>query len=326
MKIAVIGCGSIGRRHIGNFLALGHDVIAFNRGETRRKAVEKEFLIETYADVDEMLSAPDLDSIIICSPNNMHILDALNAAKYGYNLFIEKPLSLCGEDISPLQSQIEKYNSICHIACNMRFHFGPEKLKKILELEELGEVAFCNVWGGMHLPDWHPEEDYREMYSAKKILGGGVVLDFIHEIDLVLWYFGIPLQVVAFLENSGCLEIETEDVADILMNYNNFQLNMHLDYLQKPFQRGIRIVGEKGWAEWDLTRDGVEVYLYAEAKSHWHSYPTSWNNNEMYLKQARYFVDCVQSNRTSFSSLESGSQAMAVASRIFSSAQQLKIC
>ena len=72
---------------------------------------------------------------------------------------------------------------------------GPALIKSVLEKKKLGRIVWAGLWGGMHLPSWHPEEDYRTMYSALSHLGGGVVNDFIHELDLILWLFGKPKSV-----------------------------------------------------------------------------------------------------------------------------------
>ena len=62
--------------------------------------------------------------------------------------------------------------------------------------------------------------------------------------------FGEPLEVAGMVSHSGWLNIETEDVADGLLRYpKGLQVSLHVDYLQKPFQRGIRIVGDMGWVE-----------------------------------------------------------------------------
>ena len=71
MRFLVIGCGSIGRRHIGNLLALGHEVVAWNRGEERRQSAARDFNIPVYADLNEMLDESTADAAVICSPNNM---------------------------------------------------------------------------------------------------------------------------------------------------------------------------------------------------------------------------------------------------------------
>ena len=97
----------------------------------------------------------------------------------------------------------------------------------------------------MSLPHWHPEENYLDMYSSKKKLGGGVLLDIIHEIDLVNWFFGKCKNIIGRAYNSKTLKIETEEVADFIFLYNDKNVCVHLDYLQYPFSRSIKIVGKK---------------------------------------------------------------------------------
>ncbi len=109
MKVAIIGCGSIGRRHISNFLTLGCDVIAYNRSKTRRDVVKKLYKISTYDNLNEIaLLQPDL--AVICSPNIFHLDHSLYFAKKKINLFIEKPLSLIDQNLTKLKSIAKKNN------------------------------------------------------------------------------------------------------------------------------------------------------------------------------------------------------------------------
>lgn len=299
MKFGVIGCGSIGRRHIKNLLAKGHDVIAWNRGEERRKLVEKEFGIKTFTDKSEFLKEA-LDGVLICSPNNIHQEDMNLVAPRDLNMFIEKPIATELQPLLKTQELIKNKKLITHIGSNMRFHFGPKTIKEILDSGSLGKLVSANVWGGMRLTDWHPNEDHREMYSAKKSLGGGVVFDFIHEIDLVAWMLGFPKTVAATCFNSGVLEIETEEVADVLMKYpSGLTVNIHLDYLERPFTRGMKIIGENGWAQWDLRKPFVEKYLFSKNKLEKIDYPQGYDKNDMYLAQQQYFCDCINTGEPS---------------------------
>ena len=73
------------------------------------------------------------------------------------------------------------------IGCQLRYHSGLSYIK-ILEKKTLGKIysVFCDV--GEHLPYWHPNENYKKSYAAKKARGG-VVLTLIHEIDYLYWLF-----------------------------------------------------------------------------------------------------------------------------------------
>src|SRR5947209_4960132 len=71
-----------------------------------------------------------------------------------------------------------------------------------------GRVSAVRLWFGSWLPDWRPNVDYRTTYSARANLGGGVLLDAIHELDLCLWLLGgEPVDVIgAVVGRFGPLE------------------------------------------------------------------------------------------------------------------------
>lgn len=325
MKIAVIGCGSIGRRHIGNLLVLGHEVIAWNRGDKRREFVAKNFDIPVYDNLDMMLNEVDLESVVICSPNSFHLEHATKAINKGLHLFIEKPIAITLEGLDEIAREANNRSLVSHVGANMRFHFGPASINKYIKSGKLGRPLWAHFWGGMHLPDWHPDEDYRQMYSASKVLGGGVVLDFIHEIDLIRWMFGDPLQLAAMVGKSGWLELETEDIADIIFAYpQGMQVSLHLDYLQRPFQRGIRVVGDKGWVQWDLVKQTIEWFDHETREASISEYPNGYEHNNMYIEQMKYFLTCIQNNEISNSDISAGKSALELALKIKQSAKNNK--
>lgn len=314
MRFVVIGCGSIGNRHIGNLISLGHEVVAYNRGQARREVVAARHRVPVFADLNEMFDAFPAHAAVVATPQMLHLEFALAAARRGLHLFIEKPLSHSLEGFDELASEVEAAGLVSHVGANMRFHFGPKSVHSLILDGTVGRPLWAFLWGGMHLPDWHPDEDYREMYSAKKSMGGGVVMDFIHELDLALWLFGKPDRLAAMVSHSGWLEIETEDVADILMGYlQGLQVSVHLDYLQKPFQRGIRVVGERGWVQWDLAAQTVSWFVYKTGVVHQAKYPDGYDHNTMYIEQMQYFVNCIKNEKQSESDIGAGRAALEVA-------------
>tara|TARA_B110000027_G_scaffold133328_2_gene161525 strand:+ start:596 stop:1579 length:984 start_codon:yes stop_codon:yes gene_type:complete len=325
MKFAVIGCGSIGQRHIGNLIELGQDVVAWNRNKVRRNLVENKFGIKTYSNLDEMLDIKDLGASVICSPSSLHFIHASKVINKNLNLFIEKPLAINLEGLDTIEYEAKKKGLISHVGTNMRFHFGPALIKKHLEKETIGKVLWANFWAGMYLPDWHPEEDYRNMYSAKKELGGGAVMDFIHEIDLICWMFNKPSKLAAIIGQSGWLDLETEDIADVIMSYpKGLKLNLHIDYLQRPFQRGIHLVGDKGWIKWDSSLKNVVIHFNNSHKVVNESYPSGYKHNNMYMEQMKYFLKCLAEKKQSKSDIQEGRKALELALAIKKSSENNK--
>ena len=322
MRFAVIGCGSIGRRHIGNLLDLGCEVVAYNRGAERREAAARDFGIVTYADRDAMLRGSGADMAVVCSPNSCHLDDMRAVVAAGCHLFIEKPLAVDEAGLREIDSSIRCRNLFTHVGSNMRFHHGPATVRTLLEEGRIGRPLWAQLWGRMYLPDWHPAEDHRQMYSAQKALGGGAALDFIHEIDLALWLFGLPQRIAGMMGNTGHLRIETEEVADILLGYDGgFQANIHVDYLEKPFQRGIRVLGETGWLVWDLSNGRVTHYSYETERHTDFVEPQGYSKNAMYVAQFEYVIARLTDSLPSESDFRAGWNALRVVDRAMRAAQ-----
>ena len=163
------------------------------------------------------------------------------------DLFIEKPLTHRPEGIAELAGLLKRHNCVSLVGCNMRFHPGPAQVKRFIEEGRLGKVLFARIHAGSYLPEWRPGTDYRQNYAAKAETGGGCMLDCIHEIDLARWYLGEVEEVMACAAHLSRLEIDTEDYAFLLLRHENGAVSeVHLDYLQRSYERGCQIAGEQG--------------------------------------------------------------------------------
>ena len=293
-RFLVIGCGSIGSRHIGNLLTLGEkDLLAFDLHEARRRKVASVFGIETVCRLEEAWERrPNV--ALVAVPTSLHVPIALEAARRGCHLFIEKPLSHNKETVSTLLEVVKEKGLVTLVGCNMRFHPGLLKVKQLLEQDAIGRVVAARVEVGQYLPDWHPSEDYRRMYSAQAELGGGVVLDAIHELDYIRWMLGEVAQVACFAGKLSHLAIETEDTAAILLRFVSGAIGeIHLDYVQRVYSRSCHLIGDEGTIRWDYSAG--EVKWYSADKGDWRVFgePPGWEPNVMYLDEMRHFLRCL---------------------------------
>lgn len=294
MRLLVIGCGSMGKRHIGNLLALNAGrIVTFDSSPDRRRETQSRFPVDI---VDRLEDAWELSpgAALITAPTSMHVPLALQAAKRGCHLFIEKPLSHRLEEIDELLRAVRAQGLVTLVGCNLRFHPGLLKIKQLLNRGTIGRVVAARVEVGQYLPDWHPGEDYRQGYSAQKGLGGGVILDAIHEIDYVRWMLGDVEAVSCFTAKLGDLEIDTEDTAAILLRISGGAIaEMHLDYIQRTYSRSCHIIGTEGTIRWDYTTG--QVRWYTAAAQCWEVFvnPPGWEPNQMYLDELQHFLGCL---------------------------------
>src|SRR5207244_10343135 len=101
------------------------------------------------------------------------------------------------------------------------FHPGPAKVKQLLDQDSIGRILFARLHSGSYLPGWRPTQDYRASYSANARMGGGCILDCIHELDLARWYLGDVAEVFALAEHLSSLQLDVEDMAFLLCRHQN---------------------------------------------------------------------------------------------------------
>jgi predicted dehydrogenase len=293
-RMLVVGCGSIGKRHIGNLLKLeaGEIYACDVRAERRAEAAER-CGIETFANLSDAL-AREPQAIVVAVPPSLHIPVALEAAERGCHLFIEKPLAAGTERVGDLLDIVKRRRLTALVGCNMRFHPGLRRVKDLLDADGVGTVFTARAAFGQYLPDWHPYEDYRAGYSARRDLGGGIILDAIHEIDYLRWLAGEIQSVACFAGRLSSLEIETEDTAALLLRFANGALGeLHVDYIQRAYSRGAEIIGEKGTIRWDYAARAVRWYSADDRRWRVFDDPESWEPNDMYLDEMRHFLRCL---------------------------------
>ncbi|MCJ7766964.1 Gfo/Idh/MocA family oxidoreductase [Candidatus Bathyarchaeota archaeon] len=326
LRFLVIGCGSIGKRHIKNLLALGaKNLLVYDTRQDRLAEARSELNVDTVDNLDHAWEK-EPEVVLITTPTSSHVSLALQAAHRNCRLFIEKPLSDRLEGINELIEVVRKQNLISLIGCNMRFHPGILAVRSLLSDGAIGHVVAARAEAGYYLPDWHPWEDYRSSYSAKKELGGGIILDAIHEIDYMRWILGEVTAVVCFAGRLSSLEIDTEDVAAMVLRFASGAIGeIHLDYVQRTYSRTCEIIGEEGTIRWDY--GAGEVRLYRADTREWQVFadPTGWEPNRMYVDEMRHFLRCLTGEEKSTLDIFEATRVLEVALQAKTSAETGKV-
>lgn len=311
--VLIAGFGSIGQRHARNLLALGvRRIGAFDPEPSRRKAAE-ELGIATFAALEGALDAhPSV--VFVCTPPAFHVEVAAAAAERGCHLFIEKPLSDRVDGVDELVDAVRRQRLASMVACNLRFHPGLGLVKELLEDAVAGRVVAVRAEFGQYLPDWHPREDYRRTYSATASLGGGVILDAIHEIDYCRWLMGEVDAVACFAGKLSGLEVETEDVAALLLHFSRGAIGeIHVDYVQRAYSRTFQVIGDAGTLRWDY--GSGETKWYTAATQQWRSTrnPEGWEPNRMYVDELRHFLECFERGTPTMCDVSEGRRVLEIA-------------
>lgn len=321
MKFLIAGFGSIGRRHFRNLRTLGEKDVLFYR--TRSSSLPDEelngFSVET--DLQTAL-AHQPDAVIVANPTALHLDVAIPAAAAGCHLLLEKPISHSLARVTELQAALESGGGQALVGFQYRFHPGLQQAARLLASGELGQPLAARAHWGEYLPDWHPWEDYRQGYSARSDLGGGVVLTLSHPFDYLRWLLGDVHALWASTRRSGQLEIEVEDQAEVGLEFASGVLaSVHLNYLQQPSAHWLEVVCSKGLLHWDAPSGALYVQP-AEGGAQEFLVPPDFDRNDMFLDEMRHFIAVAHGETTPRCTLDDGIQAQQIVEAVHRSAAE----
>ena len=258
---AVIGYGSIGRRHVRLLESLGCSVAVVSRREVDHRPAFKS--------IPEALRSFRPDYVVVANETSAHAsaVEELVAGGFAGRLLVEKPSA--GASANGLRTAAVGYN--------LRFH----PVLKALADEIGGErLISMQIYCGQYLPDWRPGSDYRESYSADPARGGGALRDLSHELDYLLWLGGEWQRVAALGGRFGALEIRSDDTWGLLLELARCPVaSVQVNYLDRPGRRQLVVNTARHTYFADLvrstlTRDGEEREFKVE-------------RDELYLAQHR---------------------------------------
>lgn len=325
MKFLIAGLGSIGRRHLKNLTALGERDILLYR--THKSTLPDEELSGFQVETELAAAlAHKPDAVIISNPTAHHLNIAIPAAEAGCHLLIEKPISHTWDRVEELQSAVEKSGSRVLVGFQFRFHPGLLRISSLLAEEAIGRPLSVRAHWGSYLPDWHPWENYRKGYSSRSEMGGGVVLTLCHPLDYLHWLLGDISAIWAWAGQMGDLELDVEDSAEIGLRFENGVIgSVHLDYLQRPPDHHLEIIGTQGTLRWDNS-DGA-VNLFQAESGQWETFPApdGFERNQLFLSEMRHFIQVISGEADPTCNLLDGITALGLALGVLESSRQSRI-
>lgn len=297
-SLLIVGCGSIGTRHARNAKALGvESIILCDPNSERRGTLAKELGATAVASVEEALAAnSQLTGAVIATPSVMHPTHARFCIERGVPVFVEKPLGASRDGLQELVKEAKKRNLVTMMGQSYRFHPGLIALKKLLEDGVVGKVEHALYDLSQYLPDWHPNEDYRKEYAARKSMGGGVLLTSMsHSVDTIEWLFGEIKQIAGWKLRVGELELE-EGVEDTVYcqfyTEKNIAVNASSDFLTRHPSHAIKIIGSTGIIEVDFIAHKISVH----SVGHDPVISTyTFDGNALYVEELKHFLSLIQS-------------------------------
>lgn len=231
MVIAVIGAGSIGRRHVDNLQALGADVRGIPWREFNRFEFEKR---------------RDINGIVIATATDVRLELVQMAAEMNTPVYVEKPLHWTLEGVAEIYDTLGDLAHRSMLGVMARYH----PVVQALAGQDLSDVYGFTFEIGHDVRQWRKDWSFPKSYAAKA-QGGGVLLDLCHELDMAKALF--PDLTVDHVTSVGHADFDGVDFASrIALSGDGCSGTVAMDYLSPVSIRRSDLNGTGGTRSLDL--------------------------------------------------------------------------
>lgn len=216
VRIAVIGAGLIGRKHIDYVVACPDaELVAIADPDPAAEALATTHGAMWWGDVAEMLAAGGIDGAIVATPTASHEPIGLQCVEAGVPAIIEKPISHTLASAERLNTAAEARGVKILTGHHRRYNPWVTEAKRLIDAGALGRVVGVSAMFACCKPPSYFDMDWRRGPA-----GGPVLINLIHDVDLLRAVIGEISEVTA-LTSSAARGFETEDTAVINLRFEN---------------------------------------------------------------------------------------------------------
>jgi predicted dehydrogenase len=314
MRVAVVGLGSIGRRHVRIIQEFFPDIkIIVVRREESSYVFEEQYAEKVLTETSDAISEK-LDAAIIASPATKHVEQAIDFISNSIPVLIEKPLSNLYREALRLRelksANLTSWNRSL-VGYVLRYYPPYERVKKILQRPYYGAMRSVRVEVNSYLPEWRPEYNYLNTVSAKKELGGGVLRELSHELDYINKLFGPIGTATGWKNEFSTLHIDADEHVELLMvGVNELPISVKLDFAtQAPAYRRLIIDFEYATIELDFINSKVSVKTPSKPIE---VEEFEVERNQMFYSQFNHFLEVIKTHESPECTLDEGIEVMAI--------------
>jgi predicted dehydrogenase len=345
--LGVIGCGEQGRQNLRAFMACDDvEIAALCDVDTQHLELAAQLVAEaerpaprTYRDFRHVIDRPDIDAVVIATPDHWHALPFIAACETGKDIYCEKPTSHSFVEAKAMLAAARHFKRVVQVGTMQRSMRHFQQALDFVHSGRLGQITLCRAWNvhgiaddqwvhglGRQTPTTPPPEldwdfwlgpapahgyapnrahfDWRNFFDY----GGGMMTDWgVHMIDTVL--LGMRESDPTTIFSHGGIfarrdDRETPDTMQTVYQFPNWLLQWETRLangrgLDGGAKHGAEFIGTKG----TLIVDRQGYHFFPEDKNNTDGPPRALVNQPN--PHWQQFVDCVKSRGTPRSDIES---------------------
>lgn len=284
-RCSIIGFGSMGKKHAINARELGLSVKYWDPDEELHE-------LEFESARSELDALEWCDFAVIASPPQFHTPNLNSAIFAGKPCLVEKPVSNSVVGLERIATIAEERDIVVSVGQNLRYHPAVDYGKACIAASELGNISSSVSIGASYLPNWRPNKNFRDNYTADP-LSGGVLFDWVHEVDLLFYLLGEMTPHSAVAQQDGPLKLGSDEQISVTLTGQEGKIfsNLLLSYLVNPPLRKTTIMGDDGVLEIDIICRKVSVFSMNFSLTEQIDF--GGTHNDDYMEELKCFIACL---------------------------------
>ena len=268
LGFAIVGCGMIARFHAralaevpGSRLAA---LVSRSEGSANKFADELGLAPALCTSLGQALKLPGVDAVIITTPSGAHAEPAIEAARAGKHVVVEKPLEITAERCDRIIEACRRAGVLLCTIFPSRFGDANLALKAAVDAGRFGRLTL----GETACKWWRSQAYYDEggWKGTQALDGGGALMNqAIHNVDLLLWLMGPVARVSGFVATLAHERIEVEDTATACLAFASGALGViqATTSVHPGLPKTIAVHGDRGTAV--IEQDDIQRWEFADA-------------------------------------------------------------
>lgn len=307
--VLVIGCGSIGERHVRTFLGTGRTrVTACEPRAEIRSRIATTYDIAAVADWREFDPDEQISAVVIATPAPLHVEMAISMLARSRHVLIEKPLALDLGGTTALLAARDRSGKFAAVA--YVHHSQPALLaaREFILSGKFGRIRHAAVNTGHDFPAARPA--YREIYYRDHSQGGGAIQDALtHMANCVEWVLGPTERVFCDAAHQVLEGVDVEDTVSLVARNGGALVTYSLNQFQSPNETRLDFHADGGSVRLELHAQRWGTFARGAKDWTWHPAPVR-ERDQLFVAQANAFLDGCEGRPNALCTLEEGIQTL----------------
>jgi predicted dehydrogenase len=308
-SVLIIGCGSIGERHLRCFQKTGRArVTACDVSPALRQKLADTYGVPALADAGAAIAAGDFDAVVICTPAPLHIPLALQALAAGRHVLIEKPLSTSLAGVSDLLAARNRSGRQAAVA--YVYHVFPflTAARAFIAGGGFGPVLHVTATSGQPFHLLRPA--YAQIYYRDRATGGGGIQDALtHVANWVERIVGPTDSLLCDCAHQALAGVTVEDTVHLSARNGGVLVNYTLCQFQHPNETTIQFNSAGGSVKIEFHLQRWGTFAAGATDWTWHDTPVPERDSH-FVAQAHAFLDQIEGQPARLCSLEAAAQTL----------------